>query len=307
MQFLVVGAGAVGGYFGGRLAQHGQNVTFLVRPARAAELAARGLVIQSQLGDATIASPQTVQAGAIARPYDMIILSSKAYDLAACVADIRPAVGPDTVIIPMLNGMQHLAVLDGEFGRRAVFGGLAEISSTLNAAKEIVHLNTMQSLAIGARDAAMQDRAAAIHGVMAQAFGARLSTDIEHDMWEKWVFIASLAAITTLMGTSINHIVTAPGGLEFAKAVAAECDAVARAHGHPPRPEMWTRLDPLLFSATSPLMASMARDLLAGHRIEADAVIGDLLRQGEAKGVATPLLAVVYTRLKAYENARAAG
>lgn len=307
MQFLVVGAGAVGGYFGGRLAQHGQNVTFLVRPARAAELAARGLVIHSQVGDATIASPQTVQAGAIARPYDMIILSSKAYDLAACVADIRPAVGPDTVIIPMLNGMQHLAVLDGEFGRRAVFGGLAEISSTLNAAKEIVHLNAMATLAIGARDAAMQDRAAAIHGVMAQAFGARLSTDIEHDMWEKWVFIASLAAITTLMGTSINHIVTAPGGLEFAKAVAAECDAVATAHGHAPRPEMWTRLDPLLFSATSPLMASMARDLLAGHRIEADAVIGDLLRQGEAKGVATPLLAVVYTRLKAYENARAAG
>lgn len=307
MQFLVVGAGAVGGYFGGRLAQHGQDVTFLVRPARAAELAARGLVIQSQLGDATIASPQTVQAGAIARPYDVIILSSKAYDLAACVADIRPAVGPDTVIIPMLNGMQHLAVLDGEFGRRAVFGGLAEISSTLNAAKEIVHLNAMATLAIGARDAAMQDRAAAIHGVMAQAFGARLSTDIEHDMWEKWVFIASLAAITTLMGTSINHIVTAPGGLEFAKAVAAECDAVATAHGHAPRPEMWARLDPLLFSATSPLMASMARDLLAGHRIEADAVIGDLLRQGEAKGVATPLLAVVYTRLKAYENARAAG
>ena len=307
MQFLVVGAGAVGGYFGGRLAQHGQDVTFLVRPARAAELAARGLVIHSQVGDATIASPQTVQAGAIARPYDMIILSSKAYDLAACVADIRPAVGPDTVIIPMLNGMQHLAVLDGEFGRRAVFGGLAEISSTLNAAKEIVHLNAMATLAIGARDAAMQDRAAAIHGVMAQAFGARLSTDIEHDMWEKWVFIASLAAITTLMGTSINHIVTVPGGLEFAKAVAAECDAVATAHGHAPRPEMWARLDPLLFSATSPLMASMARDLLAGHRIEADAVIGDLLRQGEAKGVATPLLAVVYTRLKAYENARAAG
>src|SRR6478672_8427505 len=123
MRFLVVGAGATGGYFGGRLLEAGRDVTFLVRPARAERLAATGLRITSPAGNVTLRSPPTVLASELRNPFDAVILSCKAYDLDGAIESFAPAVGPDTAVVPLLNGMRHLDVLDARFGARRGHGG----------------------------------------------------------------------------------------------------------------------------------------------------------------------------------------
>src|SRR3978361_1035526 len=162
MRILVVGAGAIGGYFGGRMLQAGADVTFLVRPKRAAELAAAGLVIKSPLGDATLKNPAAGQADKLAEKFDVVLLSCKAFDLDDAIKSFAPAVGPDTAIVPLLNGMRNLDVLDEKFGRERVLGGLCAIAATLNAQREVVQLNPMQSLNFGERDGKLSDRVRAV-------------------------------------------------------------------------------------------------------------------------------------------------
>src|SRR3954465_4065258 len=232
MRILVVGAGAIGGYFGGRMLQAGRDVTFLVRPRRAGELAAAGLVIRSPSGGVTLKNPPTMQADAIKNQFDTVLLSCKAFDLDDAITSFAPAVGPQTAIIPLLNGMRHLDVLDGQFGRERVLGGLCAIAATLNEAREVVQLAPMQSLSFGERDGKMSDRVRAI----ADAFtggniGATASEHIMQDMWEKWVFLASLAASTCLMRTSVGNILAVAGGNDFLLGMLDECSAVAAADG----------------------------------------------------------------------------
>src|SRR6267154_6392483 len=132
MRILVVGAGAIGGYFGGRLLQAGQDVTFLVRPRRAVQLAGAGLVIKGPNGDVTLKNPPALQADKLDEKFDVVLLSCKAFDLDDAIKSFTPAVGPQTSIIPLLNGMLHLDVLDDKFGRDRVLGGLCAIAVTLN-------------------------------------------------------------------------------------------------------------------------------------------------------------------------------
>src|ERR1700712_2017800 len=203
MRILVVGAGAIGGYFGGRLSQAGADVTFLVRPKRAAELAAAGLVIKSPLGDVTLKNPPTVQADKLSEKFDVVLLSCKAFDLDDAMKSFAPAVGPQTSIIPLLNGMLHLDALEARFGAERVLGGLCAIAATLNEHREVVQLAPMQSLNFGERDGKLSDRVRAIAEVFESGkFGAVASERIVQEMWEKWVFLASLAASTCLMRTS---------------------------------------------------------------------------------------------------------
>src|SRR6266850_8605849 len=195
MRVLVVGAGAIGGYFGGRLLQAGRDVTFLVRPKRASELAGAGLVIRSAAGDVTLKNPPALQADKLDGKFDVVLLSCKAFDLDDAIKSFAPAVGPKTAIIPLLNGMLHLNALDGKFGPERVLGGLCAIAVTLNEAREVVQLAPMQSLNFGERDGTMTDRVRAIAEIFAVGnFGATASEHIIQDMWEKWVFLASLAA-----------------------------------------------------------------------------------------------------------------
>src|SRR5689334_20417584 len=167
MRVLVVGAGAIGGYFGGRMLQAGRDITFLVRPRRAAELAEHGLVIRSPNGDVTLKNPATVQADALKDGFDVVLLSCKAYDLDDAITSFAPAVGPQTAIVPLLNGMRHLDVLDGQFGAARVLGGLCSIAATLNEKREVVQLHPMQSLTFGARNDTMPERTRAIADIFA--------------------------------------------------------------------------------------------------------------------------------------------
>src|ERR1700704_4645883 len=168
MRILVVGAGAIGGYFGGRMLQAGRDVTFLVRPRRAAELADAGLVIQNPNGDVTLKNPPALQADKLDGKFDVVLLSCKAFDLDDAIKSFAPAVGPRTAIIPLLNGMLHLDVLDKKFGRARVLGGLCAIAVTLNDKREIVQLAPLQSLSFGERDGKLSDRVRAVAAVFAK-------------------------------------------------------------------------------------------------------------------------------------------
>ncbi|MBP2303544.1 2-dehydropantoate 2-reductase [Azospirillum picis] len=302
MRLLVVGAGSTGGYFGGRLAQAGRDVTFLVRPARAAQLRERGLEIRSPHGDVTL-HPQLVTAAELAQPYDAILLTVKGYTLDAAMEDFAPAVGADTVILPVLNGMRHVDRLKARFGAAAVGGGLCKCATTLDDEGRIVQLSGMQELAYGELDGRPSPRMQALDAFMAKAgFDARLSPIIEGEMWEKWLLLSSLGAITCLMRGTTGEVEAAPGGRDFILDVIDEAMTVISAVGVPPRQATVEAVRGLLTTKGSPMTSSMYRDLEGGHRVEAEEIVGDLVRRGREAGIATPLLAAANTHLGVYAN-----
>jgi 2-dehydropantoate 2-reductase len=304
MRLLVVGAGSTGGYFGGRLAQAGRDVTFLVRRARADQLNAKGLHIVSPHGDVTLA-PKIVTADAIDAPYDAILLTVKAYSLDAALKDIAPAVGPNSMIVPMLNGMRHLESIAAAFGRDALVGGLCRIAASLDDQGGIVHFSQFHDLVYGEMNGVRSERIEQLDAVMRNAgFDARLSPAIEQEMWDKWMFLATLAGVTCLMRGSIGDIAAAPGGREFVDRFFDEVVAVATAHGHAPSEAFLAQTRALLTADGSTLTSSMARDLKKGSPIEADQIIGDLLTRGRQARVHTPFLAAASTNLVIYQNLR---
>jgi 2-dehydropantoate 2-reductase len=306
MRVLVIGAGAIGGYFGGRLLAAGRDVTFLVRAGRAAQLVRDGLVIKSPDGDLHLAAPPHVLAADLRGPYDLVLLSCKAYDLDAAMDDFAPAVGAATAILPLLNGMRHLDALDARFGSERVLGGQCAIGATLDPAGRILHLNRMHLLGFGERDGRRSARVAAIADLMGGAgFEAQASETILRDMWEKFVFLASLAGITSLMRAPLGDIVAAGGG-DLAVMLAESCRRVAVAAGYPPRDEAFNLVKTTLTTPGSPATASVFRDIERGGPIEADHIIGDMLQRHEALGGGdSTLLRTVYVHLKTYEARRA--
>ncbi|MEU4419717.1 ketopantoate reductase family protein [Actinoplanes sp. NPDC024001] len=296
MRTLVVGAGATGGYFGGRLLQAGRDVTFLVRPGRAARLAERGLRIKGQ----AVLHPETTVTGT----YDLVLLAVKSYSLESALADLAPSVGPRTVIIPLLNGMRHVEAMTGAFGPERAWGGVCMIHATLDGEGDIVQMTGLHRLAFGPLDGGPDDRLEAVTATLTGAgFDARASSSILHEMWEKWVLLATLGAATTLMRASIGAINAAPGGAAFGQALAAEAIAVATAAGHAPRPKALAMLETAI-STTEPTTSSMYRDLSQGLPVEADAIIGDMVAEAARHGVATPLLSAAYTGLSIYSASR---
>lgn len=305
MRILVVGAGATGGYFGGRLLQYGRDVTFLVREKRAAQLAQHGLQIRGMAGDITLPAPPTVLASGLRQPWDLILLNCKAYGLEQAMDDIAPAVGPQTAILPLLNGMRQLDLLEARFGAQHVLGGQCVIAATLDAQGVVQHLNASHSLSFGERAGRASERMLAITDSLQRAgFDARPSATIVQDMWDKWVFLASLAGITCLMRGSVGDIVAAPGGTAATLALLEECRTVAERAGHAPAEKTLQRARGVLTEAGSPLTASMLRDLQNGYPTEADHVIGDMLARVEPGRAEGSVLSMAYAHLKVSEAQR---
>jgi 2-dehydropantoate 2-reductase len=303
LRILVVGAGGIGGYFGGRLLQAGRDVTFLVRKLRAIDLATYGLIVRSQFGDIDVPHPPTVLAENLRDNFDLVILSCKAYDLQDAIASFAPAVGPNTAILPLLNGMLHLDLLDQKFGREHVLGGQCVISAALNDKHEVLHLNDLHNLSFGERDGSHSSRVEAIALEFAGAkFDSRLSQAIVQEMWEKWVFISAAAGITCLMRAAIGDIVAA-GAADLSSTLLDECAAIAARQGFPPRPESIQRSRAMLTAPGSTTKASMLHDIERGAPIESEHIVGDLLRRGDP--AASPLLRIALAHLKSYEARRA--
>jgi 2-dehydropantoate 2-reductase len=302
MRFLVVGAGSTGGYFGGRLAQAGRDVTFLVRPARAERLRRTGLQIVSPHGDLTL-SPQLVTADAITGPYDAVLLTVKAFSLDAALEDLAPAIGPETMILPVLNGMKHVDVLTARFGATALVGCVCKIATKLDDAGRIHQLSKLQDIVYGEMSGASSARTERLDTAMQGAgFNARLSTTIAREMWEKWVMLATLGGITCLMRGNTGEIARAAGGRDFALAFLNEVAAVVTAVGEAPSENFLAATRDMITQTDSSDTSSMYRDLQNGNPVEVEQIIGDLLaRAGQAR-IATPLLAAAYTHLSVYQD-----
>lgn len=309
MRVIVLGAGATGGYFGGRLLEAGADVRFLVRPARAERLKATGLRIVSADGDASL-RPALIVAGdaAGAGGFDCALLACKSYDLEDAIASLAPYVGPQTMVLPLLNGLRHLERLDAAFGADRVLGGLCGISSTLDDDGTIRHLSLPPRLVFGERAGGITPRVEALAAAMKGAkFEGRASDDIMQEMWEKVTALAALAAATCLMRAPVGAIVSSPGGPEFTKAMIAETVSIALASGHAPRPAMHDRMVKMLSDPTSKLSASMLRDVERGGPTEGDHILGDLLARGRVAGLDTPNLARAALHLAVYERTRLSG
>jgi 2-dehydropantoate 2-reductase len=302
MRILVVGAGAVGGYFGARLAQAGRDVTSLVRPTRAQQLRCEGLHILSPHGSLTL-QPRTITAKELDSQYDIIFLSVKANALYQAMDDMAPAVSPNTMIYPVLNGMRHIETLTRRFGERAVLGGVCMVVADLDEQGRIVQMNPTQKLIYGELTGETTARIRSFDETLRDSgFDTELSANITYAMWQKWVMIASLGLITCLLNGPIGEINAVPYGDETALRVVDECAAVAAACGFPPSQTLLEDMRKRGTTKGSSLTASMYRDLQKSAPVEVDTILGDLLDRGRSHKVDTPLLQAGCVRLRVYQN-----
>jgi len=308
MRILIVGAGAIGGYFGGRLLEAGRDVTFLVRPGRAEELDRDGLIVRSPLGNILYPSPPHVMTPMLDQVFDLIVLSCKAYDLDGAMDSFAAAVGPQTSILPLLNGMAHLDRLAARFAPENVLGGQCLISLDRDASGAILHLNDTNQLSFGELSGALTPRILKVAEALADAgFVANLSQQIVQEMWEKWCFIATGAGITGAMRASIGDVIQS-GGEPLILKLLAECASVAEHAGYALRSEVRQRFETMLTTKGSKMTASMLRDIERGAAIEVEHVIGDMIARRVASDkhakTGVTVLDYVNLHLKSYEARR---
>lgn len=307
-KILVLGAGGVGGYFGGRLVENGADVTFLVREKREEILQSQGLRIESPAGNA-ILKVQTVTAQTVKPDYDVVLFTCKAYDLDDAIQAIRPAVGSGTAIVPLLNGMAHLDRLAAIFGQENVLGGTVIIQATLTQEGIVRHLNDSAVLMTGRRDGTVDPRAKALIDGFDGAKGirARMVDNIVQRMWEKWVRLSALAGMTCLMRANVGEILRAPGGKEAMAGFFDKNLQIAAHSGYPIPEETYTGENSFITGENSTMTASMLRDIENGAPVESDQILGDLLLRAKNAGIDHPILSLSYTHLKAYEERRKSG
>jgi len=307
MKILILGAGGVGGYFGGRIAESGSDVTFLVRAKRREQLRRDGLRITSPIGDARLAV-KTTTSSEVRPDFDIIFLACKAYDLESAIEAIAPAMGEGTTLLPLLNGMSHFDRLDARFGRPAVLGGTCTLQVSLGDDGVIRHAGPFQRIVFGERDSAQADATA----FLSSAFSASKaswghSDDIEQDLWEKIVFLSALAGTTCLFRANMVEIASTDAGREALKRAVDANVAVAVKEGRTPRAAAMTMMRSVFAGQSGPLTSSMLRDLERGHAVESDHIVGWMLDRARAHGVDDEVLSLAYVHLKAYEARRAAG
>ena len=306
MRLLVLGAGGIGGYFGGRLAEAGADVTFLVRPGRREQLERDGLRIESPRGNLQM-PVQSVLATAVGSQYDVVLLTCKAYDLDSSMDAIAPAMRGTCAVLPVLNGIAHLARLDERFGKASVMGGACLISVVLLDDGLIRHVDPLHRLVFGARDGAQATRAEAVAAALSHTtVDWQLSTDIEQDLWEKIIFLSVLAATTCLFRANIREIIAAPGGLQSIERAFDANMKIATREGHPPREASIAFARERLTRPEAMTSASMLHDMEAGRPVESEHIVGWMLDKARAHGVDDAILALAFTHLKAYEARRAA-
>ena len=309
MKLLILGAGAIGGYFGGRLAETGADVTFLVRPARREQLERDGLRVESPVGN-THTRVKTVVASELQPGYDLVLLTCKSYDLDSAMDAITPAMDGRCGVLPLLNGMSHFARLDERFGPDAVLGGTCALMVSLLDDGTVRHVGTRQRLVFGERVALRSRpslRAKAFAGLMSKTtIDWEQSRNIEQDLWEKIVMLSVVAATTCLFRATIGEIMRAPGGPDIMERALATNVAIATREGYAPRAAAIETARQTLMDPASRLTASMLRDLERGGPVENEHIVGWMLNKARMHALDDAVLAMAFTSLKAYERRREA-
>ena len=307
-KILILGAGGTGGYFGGRLAESEADVTFLVRERRRKILAEQGLRIESPFGDARLAA-KTATAADVAPVHDAVILTCKAYDLDAAIAAVAPALAPDGYVLPFLNGIAHIDVLNATFGRDRVLGGTAKIQATIMPDGAIRQFNDWRTLTFGEQSGEMTERVKALAALFKAAKGveAVAVTDIVQRMWEKLVHLSTAAAMTCLMRANVGEIVRTPYGRELFMDQLRCGAAIAAANGHPPSAAFMRSWEETFSDRESQYSTSMLRDIERGGQTEGEHILGFMLNKAREARISCNMLLLSYTSIKAYEQRRAAG
>jgi 2-dehydropantoate 2-reductase len=311
MRILVLGAGAIGGYFGGRLVQAGADVTFLVRERRAAQLRERGLVVRSPHGDFTVPARTLLRAGDDGEgAFDLVLLTCKAYDLEPAIESIAPAVGPASCVLPLLNGVAHIERLVTAFGAERVAGGSCAIPATLTPEGEVVQLGTFHRIVFGRlaqTSVAHQPTLEALRDLYAATpVPVELSGEMMTALWEKFVGLASLAAMTCLMRASVGDILHTDDGAELLAETFEACRRTAEAEGFAPRDAALQNFRAMFADPASTLTASMLRDLEAGGRTEGAHIVGDMLHRAQGAAIDPGPLRAAWCHLQAAERVRLA-
>ena len=309
MKILVLGAGAIGGYFGGRLVQTGADVSFLVRPRRQAQLREHGLVVRSPHGDFTLPVDALLRED-IRAPADLVLLACKAYDLDAAIEAIAPAMGERTTLVPLLNGLAHIDKLQAVFGPARVAGGSCVIPGTLSPGGEVLQLGPAHRIAFGPLPGSAGDTGAKLEALLELFRRTPVSAELEAQMmralWEKFVGLTTLAAMTCLMRGTVGDILATDDGAALFDQTFAACQAASRAAGFEPREAPMAVFRTTMSDRNSVLRASMARDLESGGPTEGAHVVGDMLRRVQAAGIEPGALRAAWCHLQVAERQRMA-
>jgi len=303
MRILVVGAGAIGGYFGGRLLEKGEDVTFLVREKRKQQLEKYGLLAESVHGDMTFPEPKTIQAGEKADAFDVILLSTKAYHLEGAIEDIRPFTGDSTLILPLLNGIAHMDQLTAAFGAANVLGGLCFIETTLGENGKVIQTSPVHDFVFGERSGEKTERILKLQ----EAFSGtkanfRLSENIEQEMWHKYLFISTLSGVTSLFRSPIGPIRDQAFGLNTVKIVLKEASAIMRGLDAPLADGIEDAQVQKINEMGYEMKSSLQRDMEKQQAIEADHFFGYLLKKAELLDLDAPVIGAIYANLEVYEK-----
>lgn len=296
MKILILGAGGVGGYFGAKLMRAGADVTFVLRDKRRRLIQEHGLSIETPKESFTV-FPSCVTSDELAPDYDLIMLAPKAYDLDDALSSLAGA-SSRGAILPFLNGLNHIALLDQRFGKQRVMGGVAHIAAMLTETGAVRQLNELHSLTVGHRHADHEAIAREFMALCADAdFDSYYSDSIEQALWDKWVFLATLASMTTLCQGTVGEIVATPYGADLTRKVYGECCAIADRCDFPVKEATRDKALAMLTAFGSAFTASMLRDLKSGQRTEHEHILGEMARRGIEHGVACDLVALAYTHL----------
>lgn len=300
MRILVVGAGAVGGYFGARLIEKGVDVTFLVRTKRQGQLKEKGLIVNSIHGDIHI-FPQTITTIDPNKPFDIIILATKAYHFTQSLQDIKPFIDSETTILPLLNGIQHLEVLKEMYPNSHILGGLCFIESTLDMEGNIWQKSSTHDVLYGELSGENTERIQQIEKLFSGTkANFRKRNRILTDMWHKYMHIAGFSGITTLFRSSIGPILESEYGLEILKKLYTEIDTIMKATNAPIDENMVERQIQICKQQQYTMKSSMLLDMEKGQLVEADHLQGYLLQLAKQHQIDAPYLELVYTNLKIY-------
>ena len=302
LKIAVMGSGGIGGYFGGRLADAGEDVTFIARGAHLAAMQNDGLRINSPLGDAHIGSVKATDDPATIGPVDIVIFGVKLYDVEEACELIKPLIGPDTAVISFLNGVDSETRMQAILGADAVVGGVARIPSNIAAPGVIQHMGPFAELDFGELDGRDSPRLkafqAACEGAGIQSY---LVDNIETAIWLKLAILSPFASVCTMTRLPGRIMIEDPHVQEVAFAAMREVIAVAEAKGIPlPADALQSRMD--MMNGFANAKPSMLHDFEAGKRIELDGLQGAVARLGAELGVPTPVHQVVYAALKPYMN-----
>ncbi len=307
MNILVLGAGAIGGYFGARLIEAGQDVSFLVRQPRKELLDTKGLQLTSSFGDFS-APVRALTSVSSQDHYDVVILSCKAYDLDSAIEMVRPAVDATTAVLPLLNGLAHMERLNEAFGAQRVLGGLAKIVVAQSGDGSIQHLNDWRTVIFGEQGGGLSTRVQALHEAFPQgSVLAKAVPDIQQQMWEKLVHLSTVATVTCLMRASVGEIARVPGGTELFLRMLALHAEIATREGHPPPETFLADYRRLFADQTAPYVPSILRDIERHKPIEGDHIVGFMLNKVRKHGLDASLHEIAYLHLRAYEARRSAG